>query len=143
MTRCAVSAVSVVLMGQMCKSWTASTPGCAFRKVRTPTSSIPGGTPSRPSFIESLNRRQDETPITATIARLATGSIHVCPVRVISSPAPTTPTETSASPAIWMNAPRMLMSCLRPARNSSAVKVLITIPAAATAIITPPSTGCG
>ena len=141
MTRCVVSAVSVVLIGQMCRSCTASTPGCAARNRRTPASSIPGGTPSRPSFIESLNNRHDDSPITATITRLVAGSIHVRPVSVISRPAPTTPTETSASPAMWTNAARMLMSCLRPAMNSSAVAVLITIPAAATAIITPPSTG--
>ena len=37
----------------------------------------------------------------------------------------------------------MLRSVLRPRMNSSAVAPLTTIPAAATAIIVPPATGCG
>ena len=73
------------------------------------------------SLTLSLSSPQVPQPITATITRLVTGSIHRSPVSRISTPATTTPTETSASAAMCRKAPRMLMSCLRPRMNISAV----------------------
>ena len=80
--------------------------------------------------------------IIATIVRLTSGSIHHSPLTTIASPATTTPTETSASAAMWRYAPRMLRSSC-PRRKSSAVAVLMTTPTPATAIMTKPSGSCG
>ena len=81
--------------------------------------------------------------MTALMARLTTGSSQSQPVKRITKPATTTPAETIASAAMCMNAPRMLMSPLRPAANSQAVAPLMTMPIAATVITVPPATGSG
>ena len=80
--------------------------------------------------------------ISALMTRLTTGSSHSAPVSAIARPTTTTPADTSASEAMWRKAPRRLMSSL-PEANSQAVNPLTRMPAAATAITTPPSTGCG
>jgi hypothetical protein len=54
----AVSAVSFVLMAQMCKSCTAITPGSLARYPRTAFASIPAGTAWSARFIESLSNPQ-------------------------------------------------------------------------------------
>src|SRR3546814_18715133 len=55
----------------------------------------------------------------------------------------TTPAETAASAAMWMNAPRILRSPFLPRANRSAVAVLMTMPMDATTMTVPPATGCG
>src|SRR5205085_2666464 len=82
-----VRAVSVVLIGQMCRSCTAVTPGTAARKSRTAPSSIPSGTASRPIFTLARSRPHEPQPITPTISKLVKGSIHAAPVHSTSPPA--------------------------------------------------------
>jgi hypothetical protein len=61
----------------------------------------------------------------------------------MTSPAATTPADTSASDAMWRNAPRRLMSLLLPEANSAAETLLTTTPAAATISTVRPATGSG
>jgi hypothetical protein len=92
---------------------------------------------------DSRSRPQVPQTITALIARLTTGSTQSQPVSRITSPASTTPADTSASDAMCRKAPRRLMSLLLPAANSQAVSPLIAMPMAATIITVRLATGSG
>ena len=101
MTRWQVSAVSVVLIGQMCRSWTEVTPGRAARKARTSVGSMWRGAAAIAISNNSLSRPQVPQTIAALTARLTSGSSHSQPVTRTARPAATTPTETTASAAMW------------------------------------------
>ena len=110
---------------------------------RTAAISIPSGTPWSARLIESRSKLHVPQTITAAITKLTAGSIHRNPVTRIAQPASTTPSETAASAAICMNAPRMFRSRFRPEKNMSAVTVLMTMPIAATQTIVFPATSGG
>ena len=118
-TRCAVSAFSVVLIGQMWRSCTRATPGSAASSAATFAGSIPGGTAFSAMPSESRNSPQVPPRITATITRLTTGSIHAARSTGSASPATTTPADTSASTAMCRKAPRTLRSPCRPRRTAA------------------------
>ena len=71
-----------------------------------------------------LRRRLSErsfqvlTRMTAAMMRLTMGSMTFQPVRLMTIPEITTPTETRVSASMWRKAPRVLMSCLE-LRDSS------------------------
>ncbi len=67
----------------------------------TDAGSSPGGTPS--SARRRLSRVSDHTEATITPATTTpiTGSTNIHPVRAITSPDTRTPTDTSASAAMW------------------------------------------
>ncbi len=77
----------------------------------------------------------------AAMTRLVAGSSQVQPVARMTSPATTTPADTTASDSMWAKAARTLRS--PPRANSQAVTPLTTMPAAATAMTVSPATGCG
>src|ERR1035438_2532020 len=74
MTRCTVSAASVVLMPQMCKSWNSATPANPEKYPRISPVSIRGGTACSERLTESRSRSQVLPTMTAATARLITGS---------------------------------------------------------------------
>ncbi len=92
-----------------------------------------------------LSRNSDHVPhtIMAEIRRLTTGSIHKTPVITIARPASTTPKDIAASPAMCMNAARMLMSSRPPVKNMRAVAVFMTMPIAATTMTVYPAVVSG
>src|SRR6266851_3099332 len=108
MTRWQVSAVSAVLIAQICKSWTALTPALADRKFLTAPGSISNGTACTDIEKDWLSKRQVLTTRNTAIARLTAGSIDLTPVKATAAPDSTTPSEITASPAICRNAARAL-----------------------------------
>ncbi len=106
---------------QICRSCTSVTPGTLARKASTSVCGTPPGTASMARFTDSFMTLQVPITITTPMARLATGSSHSQPVTPIRIAATTTPTETSASPARWMNCARIFRSCARSRRNSRAL----------------------
>ena len=143
MTRWQVRAVSVVLMGQMCRSCRAVTPGRAPRASLTLRGSMASGTACSTMLRDSRKRPQVPQMIRPEITRLTRGSMKVQPVSQMTPPATTTPAETTASDSMCRKAPRMLMSPLRPEANRAAVAPLMAMPMAATTITVGPATGPG
>ena len=141
--RCTVSAFSAVLTLQQWRLCTAATPGIPAKIFVTSSVLIPRGTASMAKSILSRKRSQVPTMITIATNMPTTGSTHVQPVSTMTIPATTTPAETAASAAMWRKAARRLASCCRPRIKSKAVSVLITTPAAATAIMATPIVGTG
>lgn len=91
MTRRKVMAVSVVLMGQMCRSWIAAAPGRSARKDRTAPSSTPSGTALKDMPTEFRNRPHVLHRMTAQMIKLMAGSSHSLAVQRISAADTTTP----------------------------------------------------
>ncbi len=120
-----------------------ATPGLVARKSRTSAGSTLVGTPAIDMPSDSRSRPQVPQTMTALTARLTAGSSHAHPVSRMTSPATTTPAETSASDAWCRKAPRRFMSLPRPEANSAAVTPLTTMPAAATIITVFPATSSG
>ncbi len=88
----------------------------------------------------SRSRLQVPTVMTTAITSPMIGSSRTQPVKWISRPAITTPSETPASAAMCRKAPRRFRSCSRPRMNSSAVTPFTTMAASATHIIVSPAT---
>ena len=101
------------------------------------------GTASSAKFTDADSSDQVPQVITSAIAMLTAGSSHSQPVIITATAAITTPSDTAASAAMCMKAPRILMSSLRPRRNIRAVAVLIAMPTAATQITVVSATGSG
>ncbi len=104
---------------------------------------MPSGTPSNSRCSDWRNRPQVPAMIIRAITMLVAGSSHTHPCHRYSTPAAMTPNETSASAAMCKNALRMLRSCLLPAMNSAAVRLLITTPIPDTTMMVNPSVGAG
>src|SRR3954470_15134685 len=105
--------------------------------------SMLAGTAFNASCNDSCNNPQDATTITTTITKLNAGSSQYQPVKIIATPAITTPNDTAASAAMCKYAPRILMSCLLPFINKSAEIVFTTIPTPATIVTVKPATAGG
>ena len=80
MTRCAVSANSVVLIGQMWRSWIRATPGRAPRCASTASGSMPRGTPASAMVTDSRSMSTEAIRMIAATIRLAIGSTQTQPV---------------------------------------------------------------
>ncbi len=142
-TRCAVSAVSVVLIAQMCRSCTSTTPGSAPRNDFTSLGSMPSGTASRIRSNDLRISDQVPTRIVSASTMLTTGSSHCHPVNTMNTPVIATPSASTASDARCRNALRRFRSFWPCVMKRNAAAALMTAPTAATAIIVRPSVGSG
>ena len=118
MTRCAVSAVSVVLIAQMCRSCTARRR--AGREIGSTASPVD---PLRHGVERQVQRIAQQAPGADDDHRDDDDAHHrVDPPpagRRMTTPATTTPSETTASAAMCRKAPRMFRSPLRPAMKAA------------------------
>lgn len=143
MTRCAVNATSVVLIAQMWRSWTPSTPEIWDKYLYTSFVFIPAGTPSNDNLKESMSNHRVLMNITTIITKLTTVSIQYRPVYNMITPAITTHKDTKASAAIWIYAHFTLISLSFHFMKRRAVAALIMIPTNATHATGHQSITCG
>jgi hypothetical protein len=119
------------------------TPELRLRKSWIDSRSASAGAASSARSAASRKRPHVPQTMTATMARLTTGSSHVQPVRRITPAATMTPTEMPASPAMCRKTPRTFKSCSRPRANISAVIELMMTPTPAVAMTSSEPTPSG